>query len=157
MTATRIDIMDAPLVIKRHDAMMMKLVDKAARAAAMKLKTYLVMRVDELGITDRGLYKNGLVVIGTSVHAEAPHSGVVELGARPHPVSREGIENIAGWARRKLGIQDPGEALSIAYAIAHKIEEEGQAPRYVMRDAMPQAKLFFEEEFKRLASKEHNG
>lgn len=128
----------------------------AARAASYKLKAYLVRRVNDLGITDLGVYKNSFRVVaipgGWAVKNEAPHAGIIELGARPHKVSMAGIIAIAGWVKRKLGISDGNEAMDVAWAIAKKIEREGQAPRYVMLGALPMARAFYSEEFARLTS-----
>lgn len=126
-----------------------KALDSAAKAAALKLKAYLVQYTDELGITDTGVYKNSFVVTDNSVNNEAPHAGIVELGARPHAVSEEGRQAIKSWCMRKLGL-DEKEAESASWAIANKIRMVGQTPRYVMRDSIPKAREFFNEEFSRI-------
>lgn len=92
---------------------------------------------------------------------DAPHAATVELGARPHPVSEEGIEAIARWVMRnhpeassRVVASGPIQrksggrtrlnrdtryaiALSIARAIAWKILHEGQRPTYFVRDSLP--------------------
>jgi hypothetical protein len=141
--------------LRKKDADIQNIVRKACRGAAMKLRTYLMKRTDDLKITDRGTYKNSFAVhttrTGASVTNNAPHAGIVELGARPHKVSREGIDSIQGWVKRKLGIKDEAESRSIAWAIAKTIELEGQEPRYVMRDALPYARAFYNDELARLS------
>jgi hypothetical protein len=98
---------------------------------------------------------------------DAPHAGIVELGARPHRVSQEGLQAIARWAmrvmsfktppatRRRRGEQGPRQrpkdrrfaaALGIARAIAWRIRREGQKPTYFVRDAMPVAVRLLEAE-----------
>lgn len=149
-----------PGIYRRETAKFRAAIEKAARSAARRLKVHLVARTNELGITDQGTYRAGFKVDDKTVYNDAPHAGIVELGARPHPVSREGIEAIAAWVRRKLRIPPATEggrrrkytqdqAMSIAYAIANKIREVGQAPRYVMRDALPMAGVFYGEELRR--------
>lgn len=64
---------------------------------------------------------------------DAPHAGIVELGARPHKVSAEGIEAITRWAMLKLHLPE-SEARSAAYAIAKRIGERGQKGTYIVRD-----------------------
>ena len=34
------------------------------------------------------------------IQNSAPHAGIIEEGARPHPVSLEGIQSLTRWARR---------------------------------------------------------
>jgi hypothetical protein len=126
-----------------------EIVKKAARSAAMKLKTYLVRETDKRGITYQGLYKNGFRATDNSVVNDAPHAGLVELGARPHAVSKEGRESIMRWAMIKLGL-DPKEAESASWAIANKIRKEGQEGRFIMRDAVPKAVEFYKQELERL-------
>jgi hypothetical protein len=90
----------------------------------------------------------------------APHAGIVELGARPHPVSPEGIIALADWAKRVLDLsftdnvsgpvqiktggrrqmrKDAREAaaLEIAQRIAWKIRKYGQEPTYFVKGSLP--------------------
>ena len=64
---------------------------------------------------DQGVYKNSWQVrsmgaIGALLFNDAPHAGIIEQGARPHAVSREGIEAIKAWAKRKLVLTGPAKA-----------------------------------------------
>lgn len=70
-----------------------------------------------------------------AIYNGAPHVGVLEAGARPHPVSREGIENLTRWAQLVLGL-GPKEAGKVANAIAWKLRKYGQEPTYFVRDSM---------------------
>ena len=92
-----------------------------------------------------------------SLDNDAPHAGIVELGARPHPVSQEGLQAIADWAIRNLDIgvsagpvqkgsggrrkfqRDEREriAMEIATAIARKIRKYGQEPTYFIKGSLP--------------------
>lgn len=121
----------------------------AAKAAANKLKTYLVRQTDKLGITYQGIYKGGFRATENSVVNDAPHAGLVELGARPHKVSKEGREAIKRWAMIKLGLSEP-DAESASWAISKTIEKVGQEGYYVMRDAVPKAVEFFKQELTRI-------
>lgn len=90
----------------------------------------------------------------------APHAGIVELGARPHPVSPEGMQAIADWAMRNLdlsysaGVFGPVQrgaggrrklqrdareaaAMEIARRIAWKIRRYGQEPTYFVKGCLP--------------------
>ncbi len=70
-----------------------------------------------------------------SIYNGAPHVGVLEAGARPHPVSAEGIAALTRWAMLKLGL-DVEEARHVANAIAWKLRKHGQEPTYFVRDSM---------------------
>lgn len=126
---------------------------KAAIAAARKFVRHLVERTDEMGITDRGILKNSWRAErrgnGATVFSDAPHAGIVELGARPHKVSKEGRENIAAWAMRKLGLSAE-EAQAASWAFVKKLNVKGQEPTYLVQDAIPAARRFFAEEFARV-------
>ena len=148
---TQIDVRPGELgkkLIADHKARL-DVIKRAARAAAFRLKAYLVEVVKQSGITDRGTYKGSFRVVDESVLNDAPHAGIIELGARPHPVSKEGQEAIKQWCMRKLKLSE-SEAASVAYLICQKIKKEGQKPHYFMRDAIPKAIEFFEIELKRL-------
>ena len=77
------------------------------------------------------VYKNFLE---KTIVYDAPHAGVIEFGADPHPVSREGRANIAKWARRKLGLSEK-EAIRASYAIAAKIRTTKTEPSPYLRPA----------------------
>ncbi len=125
----------------------------ACVAAAFKLVSYLKQQTDDLGITNTGVYKNSHRAQRTSdgavAYNDAPHSGIVELGCRPHFVSREGIEALKRWAMLKLGL-DEKEAEGAAWGIAHNIAKNGLVGRFVYRDAIPQAIAFYDQELERI-------
>lgn len=208
-TVIKITSADLPGVLEQELRLTPKLGRIAARAACHRLKAYLVAKTDSLGITDMGTYKRSFVVSENSVTNISPHGPVVEEGARPHKMSKEGLEQLAQWVRRKLrkttysvrqkrddrgrftqgdevvakhrkyrrgkmvyskvdvrdnrgrftgdvdvvGRKKGDEAMAIAWAIAKNIEKYGQKGRYVMRDALPMAKKFYEEELTRLLAK----
>lgn len=133
------------------------MLDDACRAAALRMVTFLANLVDDLGITYLGTYKLSLhveLVEGLwTVLADAPHAGIVELGARPHPVSEEGRLAIKTWAERKLGLTED-QAEEASWAICKKIENEGVDGHFLMRDSQPQAKQFLREELARILSAE---
>ena len=130
---------------------------KAAIAAARKFRTLLVQRTDELKITDTGALKNSWraerTEDGAVVFSDCPYAGIVELGARPHPVSVEGQEAIARWAMRKLGV-DEKEAKSIAFLIARKISKEGQKPTFLVQDQLPKAIAYYRQELERIIAED---
>lgn len=128
-------------------------IPKASLAAAHRLRARVIDEIDKRKITDRGILKNGCRVKasrdGASLIGDAPHTGIVELGARPHPVSKEGRDAIAGWCVRKLGMEEK-DAARMAWFISKKIAEVGQKPTYVFRDCVPDGLRFFGEEMVRI-------
>ncbi len=125
----------------------------AAIAAARKFQALLMRRCDELGITDQGTLKSSWraekTAEGAIVYSDCPYAGIVEMGARPHPVSKEGQDAIALWAIRKLGV-DPDKAASVAFLICRKIAREGQAPKYLVAGVLDQAGVYFIQELTRV-------
>lgn len=154
---TRIRADQLPRALRAEGERIARGIPKACRAAAQRFKARLVARTDELGITDTGMYKNGWRVsagegeTAAQVYNDAPYAGVIELGARPHPVSAEGREAIARWAMRKLGLGET-EAKSAAFLIARKLQAEGQKGHFVVRDLIPEARRYFAEELSRVLS-----
>lgn len=112
-------------------------IDRGTRLAAYRSMAHL-KTVSPVGV--HAALKNGWHVVhllgGYSVRNSAPYAGIVERGARPHPVSKAGIESITEWAAKVLGV-DEKEARSVAYAIAHRIREEGQEPTWFVKNEMP--------------------
>jgi len=62
-------------------------------------------------------------VIGT-VSTRLAHAVYVEIGTKPHPVGKEGIQALTDWVQAKLG-EDEDSATGIAHAIAWKIRRSG--------------------------------
>lgn len=95
----------------------------------------------------------------------APHAGIVEAGARPHPVSEEGQEAIYRWVLRHFRMTGRGsdrkvqsirdtkgkgsrlkeagrfrnaEAVKIMQGICRKLALKGQAPTYFVKQTIPE-------------------
>jgi hypothetical protein len=149
-----------PGLLKRHAKEMPEAIARGAFRAANRARTRLV-RVSPV---DQGQYKNSWTIKEVKsffrryvvVVNDAPHAGIIELGARPHKVNREGIEALKEWAKRHmlLGAQRAvrrvrkanrasvqadvdAEATRVAFAIAKKIEKYGQRGRFVVERQMP--------------------
>lgn len=92
-----------------------------------------------------------------SLDNSAPHAGIVELGARPHGVSEEGMVALTDWVLRHIAIgavagpvrkggggrrkfsreQRERIAREIAGRIALKIRKYGQEPTYFVKGCLP--------------------
>lgn len=73
------------------------------------------------------------VPTGAILTVEAPHAIYMERGTKPHYPP---IGPIWAWVARKIPTSSDKEALGIAFAIQHKIGEEGIEPRFFFRRAM---------------------
>lgn len=91
-----------------------------------------------MGAIDTGfLLRSGNVerdFLAKKIVYSAPYSIIVEFGRQPG--SMPPITVIQEWVRRKLGIQNPKKAESIAWAIAQSIKTNGIEPRPFMRNAI---------------------
>jgi hypothetical protein len=111
---------------------------------------------------------SGDVLLVAEVVGDAPHTGIIERGARPHSVSAEGRARIREWVIRKglVSLMKPkslrrgafgprqmvakrltrGEAESefaylvdeVVWGIVHKIEREGAKPHYIVQRRLVQ-------------------
>lgn len=124
---------------------------RGAMRSANRGKLLLVQRTKEADKVGLGQYINSFEVtpgLSSTVLAmltnTAPMAGVIELGARPHPVSDEGREAIARWAVRKLGV-DEAEAKRIAEGVAWKLRHKGQKGTYIFRGAQDELAKYFAE------------
>lgn len=129
-------------VLKAQARALPQAVRLGVRAGAMRGQAHMPKQTP----VDQGQLRNSWRVgvtqgfegsVQAALYNDAPHAGIVEQGARPHAVSQEGIEALAAWAQRKLGL-DEKAARGVAYAIAAKIKAEGQAPTYFTRGQMPE-------------------
>ena len=102
MSTVRVTIDQVAGAIRIEDSRLRSACKKAGVAASHRLRTHIVKQIDASGVNDLGTYRAGIKVVGSTVQATAPHSGIVENGARPHKVSLQGIVAIAEWVMRKL-------------------------------------------------------
>ena len=138
-------------------------ITKAMMRSARRAQAMLVRRTPkDLGQAKAG-WKVSQAIKGTKgaridVYNDNPYVGILERGARPHPVSKEGVAMIHAWVWRnrmhfpslktaggnaKTGKGAKAEALNIAYAIAAKIKREGQKPKYFVKDSIPELQKDF--------------
>jgi hypothetical protein len=78
---------------------------------------------------------------------DLPYAAAIDQGADPHNVSEEGIEAIAFWARKKIGLSRK-ESLGVAYAIAQNIRRKGQKGKFFVKEAIKQSKQKIAQMFK---------
>lgn len=151
--------------MKARERMVRRAIAAGIKSAAHLGRAYLVKVTDERGKVYTGQFKASWKVVrraaqiktaGRAARATttydvvntSPIAGIIELGARPHAVSAEGIDNLTRWAELKLGL-GPKEARRAAFAIAAKIRAEGQRPTYMVRDSLPQLRVFLRGEVER--------
>jgi len=175
MTTIRIRPEELPHLMRKHRERVPAAIAKGIRLSAERTRSHLV----QISPVDLGQFKNAWQVSGrgslVEVSNSAPHAGIIERGARPHKVSREGFEAIKGWVKRKIlrgavaGARRVGnagtwegrtarakahdwvdeEATRITWAIVKKIEKEGQKGLWLVNNSMPKIKRWLEQEIKK--------
>lgn len=119
-----------------------KAVQNGLAAGARRFEALMVAKTKEAKKVDQGQFlaawETRVRQGSAEVVNDAPHAGIIELGARPHPVSEEGRANIARWFMRKLGLNE-AEAKAAASAVARKLRRYGQKGTFIVRDNMDQA------------------
>jgi hypothetical protein len=166
---------DLPDELKRREHAVRAAVALGVRNAARRGRALLVRRTPK----DQGLAKQAwrdttsvlseMDITGRGTMAEvfndAPYIGVIEEGARPHPVSAEGQKAIFEWVKRHLpsfigheraktikrrfASYADIEAKHIADAIVWRIRHHGQRPTYFIRDSIDELRGFVGIEVKR--------
>lgn len=148
-----IEAKDAARFLKKLDAAARAKARVALIRGAERGRAIMVRRTPvDTGAT-RAAWKVFLSALGNEVARlsnDAPHVGVLELGARPHPVSDVGILAIERWVARHAEIwqaaQDAGDGrmltreqaiASVTHGIVWKLRTEGQEPTYFIRNALP--------------------
>ncbi len=159
--AINITAKQLPAVLRRRAREHPEVVKQGLLLAAERGRKLLV-RKSPVGIS--GTFKDAWLVHprphGAELENSAPYAGIIELGARPHPVSREGWQAIFEWVRRKIRVTrtrwsragrsggrtgtqitsmrkkgDP-ELVSITNAIVWKIQTEPTKGHYIVRGSM---------------------
>lgn len=148
-------------IIKRSVRKNVTAIQRGMRHAAERGRTYLVSKTAG-GPVDQGLLKNSWTVRETAagdwlVVNMTPYAGVVERGARPHGVSKEGVQAIYQWVlRHNIGAPMRGgqfatrgeheeasanwaekQAWNITWAIVHKLKTKGQKGTFFVRNSLP--------------------
>jgi hypothetical protein len=158
----RLGIEQLPGALKSGEKRFEKALSRGLRIGAERGRGILV----KLSPTDLGQLRASWKVKADEWTSElindAPHAGIVELGARPHKVSAEGWAAIYEWVRRHPEMYgqtkartprwtpktaarvnalgpfqgDDPEISSITWAIVKKINREGQKATFFVRDAL---------------------
>lgn len=128
-------------------------VHTAANMAARRWREKLVDLHDDADKVDTGQHRGSWKIEDTqrsvNVVNDAPYAGIIERGARPHPVSKEGVLTIAKWVQHKFANFDEEACLRIAYGIAAKIKRHGQAGTFIVQNSLPLARRYLNQEVKR--------
>lgn len=155
---------DLPMEIQRREKSILAAIRRGIRNGARGGRAVLVRRSPK----DLGQLKNswrdtasrpGTATMTTvaEVFNDAPYAGIVELGARPHPVSREGQLAILEWVQRHFRGEDEKAQRRIARAIVHKIRREGQRPTYFVRDSLGDLNALAAREVARAVDRQASG
>jgi hypothetical protein len=134
-----------PEAAMRHQrAKEREFVRKVIYPAQLKSAHATLRRVVMKSPRDRGEYALGWEVKpipgrvpGVNLENNAPHAGIIELGARPFWPP---IGPLIEWARRKardLGLDTESDIKGFAYAVQRAIARRGLPPRYIMRNQIP--------------------
>jgi hypothetical protein len=155
-----IGIEQLPAALRRGEKRFERALYRGLRMGAERGRGIIVPRTP----TDLGQLRASWKVKAAELVAEllndAPHAGIVELGARPHKVSAEGWQALYEWVRRHPELYgqkrprtkvsatleqqaqlgpfkglDP-EISSITWAIVKKIQKYGQKPTYFVRNSL---------------------
>lgn len=120
--------------------------------AAERGKAHLMTMTKRRGKVHMGQYRASWRVVRDGATAtivnDAPHAGIIELGARPHKVSPEGVEAIREWVRLKVlgySIADANsnaETDQITWGIVRRLAKYGQRGTFIVRDALPELNRF---------------
>lgn len=157
---------DVGAAIIRDEQRILRALSVGGLRAAERGRTHMVRQTP----TDQGQLRASWHVVGSGAISDgdiaelindAPMAGVVELGARPHPVSQAGLEAIAAWVLRKGLVTSTGTALfsgpsqygqgrrrfqgksaeeaaamAIAQRIAWKLRTQGQKPTFFVANEL---------------------
>lgn len=168
----KIDPKDFPRDIRRRLRTAPNAVKRGMSRSATLSRAYIVKQTP----VDLGQLKNAWKVRRKPVielYNTAPYGGVVEKGARPHPVSLAGQIAIYEWVRRHFyytewsggkrskpkkvrgGPFEDETLTAITMGIVNKIRTKGQKPTYFVRNSLPELRRLMVEEVVK-AIKQHS-
>ncbi|HEX6937915.1 MAG TPA: HK97 gp10 family phage protein [Longimicrobiales bacterium] len=104
-------------------------VRREVQRGALAIQGRARRNLHEGGTTDTGRLAGSIAIedeqggLDARVGTNVEYAAAIEFGLPPG--TRPDVAGLTGWVRRKLGVQDPQEARSIAFAIAAKIRRRG--------------------------------
>lgn len=150
-----------------------KMLEGAMQLAAQRGRSLLVPRTPvDLGQL-KAAWRVRRVDGGWVLINEAPHAGIMEVGARPHEVDEEGREALAQWVRRHIPVvetyvntpkgvfrtktkatrreampgNEPREEIDkIVDAICYRLRARGYKGKFFVRESLPELRAFVGEE-----------
>ncbi len=128
--------------IKIDEKQLIEKFNKELRAIVDKIFAKSQQNILNNGTSNEGfLLKSGSVIQKGDLHFQiiynAPYAEAIEYGTDPHMPPVAPIER---WVRKKLLIQNPKEARSIAWAVAKAIKKQGTQPQPFIRPAIQAVK-----------------
>ncbi len=105
MTTHNVSITDFAAVFKRDMNKRFKGMEDACYLSAVDSAKFVAKSSPVFLGMYRNSHKAERVKDGGVLGSDAPYSGVLENGARPHPVSQEGFENLVRWVIKKIPIK----------------------------------------------------
>lgn len=141
MARIQIKVEDLPAALTKHRKSIEGAIKTGLATSAHKARSRLVMKTP----VDTGRMKNAWKVRkrqGTKrfpnyeVTNDAPYAGIIEKGARPHGVSKEGQASIRLWVRRHFPAADEKEVDGITMGIVMKLMKKGQKPTHFVKNQL---------------------
>jgi hypothetical protein len=151
-------------LIRSHGAGLSGAVERGVRVAKQRAVRLLKERTP----VDQGVMRAAWAVTKNGVENDSPIAGIIEKGARPHKVSKEGFDQLYEWVRRKVPVVEgrigPAQvgargkrarfghmltaseagakydkaAYDITWAIVKRLEREGYKGTHFVEKAMPE-------------------
>lgn len=157
-TVVRLSVEQVPEVLRKQPARLTKAFKEGMQLGAERARTELV----ENSPVGDGMFKAGWKTKrksdGAEVENRTLYAGVIESGARPHGVSKEGVENIKRWVAKKFGVEiNSPMCARITHGIVEKLRTKGQEGKWLVRDRLTRfAKEAAEEIGRRIAVEVNN-
>lgn len=150
----RIPPSEVARLLQEHGQRVKRAIAVGAQRGAQRGRSIIVREtpVDQGQLRNSWKVSNGGQDSVAELYNDAPHAGIVEAGARPHPVSEEGREALYQWVRRnrasfgfatksgrakKVTEQIEQQMRAIAEGIARKLRAKGQEPTHFVKKSLP--------------------
>ena len=125
------------VVLEEIDKMMNDLIDRIFQLSQENL-------IDKGKVDTANLLKSGNIqrkFLEKQITYSAPYADSIEFGRSPGQMPP--VDALMKWVSRKLGVSDPKEARSVAWAVATAIKQRGIDPSPYILPAFEQAMVEF--------------